>query len=548
MKKRILVAFALAALVLALLPAQVPPKRGGMLKMTPSKQGVLIKNFNPFSPASLDPTLGCIYESLLYFNQANGSANPWLAEKWQWSKDLREITFTLRQGVKFNDGSPMTADDVVYGAMLGKTNKALDMSGLWSDGLQAVTASGNTVTFKFDDINVTTLEKFGAMYVLPKAIWSKVADPVTWTGNVNPVGTGAFMLDPASFNEQSYRIVRNPNYWQMGTDGKPLPYIDGIQYVSTTNEQIAFKLMNGEYDWAAYSLPNADEYVKADPENNKYWFPEGNLVFLYMNNLREPFNNENVRKAFAMAISPRDITRKMSPRPVPANMSAVKKSFSDVAKSGMAKYDIKFDVAKAKKTLEAEGYKLNSKGIYEKGGKALSFKLYVPTDWTDWIGASETICGMLKEIGVDATIIQAAWPDPYQTSLENGDYELAINFISTGSNPQYMFNRWLHSSKFAPLGQKAPVFSNMRYKNADIDANLTEYRSEPDPTAQKKYLSAIVEQFMKDAPCVPLFFNPTWFEYTTKNFVGWPSEDDPYAWPVVPGMQKAPILLRLQKK
>ncbi len=547
--KRKLVAL---ALVLAFVCTQglfaQAPARGGILKMTPSKQGVLPKNFNPFSPAVLESALGCIYESLLYFNNANGTANPWIAEDWKWSSDLKEISFTVRSGIKFNDGSALTADDVVFSAMLGKGNKALDMSGLWSEGLESVVAEGNKVTFKFSKVNVTTLEKFGGLFIVPKAIWSKVADPITWTGNDNPVGSGPFIFDPTSFNEQSYKLVRNPNYWQKGTDGKPLPYIDGIQYVSTTNEQIAFKLMNGEYDWAGYSLPNADAYVAADPANNKYWFPEGNLVFLYLNNLRAPFDNANVRKAFAAAVSQRDITRKMSPSPVPADMTAVKKSFSAIAADAKSKYNITYDKTKARKLLEGEGYKLNSRGIYEKDGKALSFKLYVPTDWTDWIGAAETVATMLKDVGIEAIITQSAWPVPFQTSLETGDYDMAVSFITTGTTPYYQFNRWLYSANYAALGQKATIFSNMRYKHPDIDKNLEAYRSEPNPDKQKAYMSAIVSQFMQDTPCVPLFFNPTWFEYTTKNFVGWPNADDPYAWPSVIGMQKMPILLSIHKK
>jgi len=547
MKKRIVA----LALLLALVSAQAifaeTPARGGILRMTPSKQGVLPKNFNPFSPAALESAVGCIYETLIYFNNADGTANPWIAESWQWSGDLKEITFTIRPGVKFNDGSALTADDVAFSAMLGKTNKALDMSGLWSEGLESVTASGNKVAFKFSAVNVTTLEKFGGLFVVPKAVWSKVQDPLTWTGNDTPVGSGPFMLDPASFNEQAYKLVRNPSYWQKGADGKPLPYIDGIQYISTTNEQIAFKLMNGEYDWAGYSLPNVDAYVAANPDN-KYWFPEGNLVFLYMNNLKAPFDNPNVRKAFAAAISQRDITRKMSPSPVPADMTAVKKSFSAIAADGKAKYNIAYDKTKARKLLEGEGYKLNAKGLYEKNGKELSFKLYVPTDWTDWIGAAETVASMLKDIGVEAVITQSAWPVPFQTSLETGDYDMAVSFITTGTTPYYQFNRWLYSANYAGLGEKAKVFSNMRYKNADIDKNLEAYRSEPNAEKQKAYMSAIVSQFMKDTPCVPMFFNPTWFEYTTRNFVGWPSADDPYAWPSVIGMQKMPILLAIHKK
>jgi peptide/nickel transport system substrate-binding protein len=547
MKKRILVIAVLLALAATLAFAQAP-KRGGILNMTPAKQGALVQNFNPFSPASLETSVGCFYETLIYFNMVNGSANPWLAESWAWSKDLKTITFTIRSGVKYNDGSAMTVDDVVYSALLGKDNKALDLSGLWSEGLQTVTATGNKVSFTFADVNVTTLEKFGSLIVVPKSIWSKVDDPLTWTGNLNPVSTGPFMLEAGSFNEQSYKLVRNPYYWQKGKDGKPLPYIDGIQFVTTTNEQVGFKLMAGEYDWAAYSLPSIEDYVKADPQHNKYWFPEGNLVFLYLNNLKAPFDNVQVRKAIAAAISQRDITRKMSPSPVPATMSGVKSTFSDIARAAMAKYDIKRDVNKAKKALEAQGYKLNSRGLYEKAGKVLSFNLYVPTGWTDWVGAAETVAAQLKDIGIEAIITQAAWPDPYQFALEKGDWDMAISFITVGSTPHTEFTRWVHSSRFAPLGEKALTFSNMRYKNAVIDRNLDAYRSEPNPARQKQYMAAVVEQFMKDTPSVPLFFNPTWFIYNTRNFVGWPSPEDPYAWPIVTGMQKTPILLRLQKR
>lgn len=546
MKKRVLLVVALALLAVTLGFSQAP-KRGGIMKMTPAKQGVLVQNFNPFSPASLESTVGGFYETLIYFNLANGSANPWLAEKWAWSKDLKTITFTIRSGVKFNDGSALSVDDVLYSAMLGKESKALDLSGLWAEGLQTVVATGNELSFTFADVNVTTLEKFGSLVVVPKAVWSKV-DPLTWTGNMNPVSTGPFMLEPSSFNEQSYKLVRNPYYWQMGTDKKPLPYIDGIQFVSTTNEQVGFKLLAGEYDWAGYALPNIEDYVKADPEHNKYWFPEGNLVFLYLNNGKAPFDNVAVRKAIAQGISQRDITRKMTPSPAPATMSAVKSTFSDITKGGMAKYDIKRDVGKAKKALETLGYKLNAKGIYEKAGVELSFKLYVPTGWTDWVGAAETVAGQLKEIGVEAIITQAAWPDPYQFALEKGEWDMAISFITVGSTPHTMFTRWVASAAYAPVGEKAKVFSNMRYKNALIDEKLAAYRSEPDPARQKEYMATVVEQFMMDTPSVPLFFNPTWYIYTTRNFTGWPSPEDPYAWPIVNGMQKTPILLRLQKR
>jgi peptide/nickel transport system substrate-binding protein len=552
MRKRILLALSVAVLLVAGLGAEMI-KRGGVVNATSNKQGVLAKNFNPFSAAALEATTGCLYEALIFVNQATATPNPWLAEKWTWAKDLKSITFTIRSGVKFSDGTPMTPDDVVFSCMLGKDNKALDNTGLWSEGLQSVVASGNKVTFAFKDVNVTALEKFGALYVVPKAIWSKVADPVNWTNGDNPVATGPFVVDPASFSEQAYKLVRNPNYWQKGADGKPLPYIDGVQYLVTTNEQVGFNLIADKYDWACYLLPNIDAYVQADPANHKYWFGEGNLVYLYMNNLKAPFDDINVRKAIAMGISQRDITRKMVPSPVPANQSAVKAGFASFAKAGMATYDIKRDVAKAKKILEAAGYKLNSKGIYEKNGQALSFKVVVPTDWTDWVGAAETIGGQLKEIGVETIVSQEAWPDPFQSNLQMGNTDMAFNISVTGSNPYYQFNRWLNSAGYAPIGTNNNTYWNMRYRDASIDKNLAAFRSEPDAKKQAAYMSAIIEQFMKDTPCVPLFFNPNWFEYSTKKFVGWPTAEDPYSWPStatggILGMQKGVIFLHLHQK
>jgi len=552
-KRQILVLMVICALFAAVGPCFAAPKRGGIVKATSNKQGVLTRNFNPFSSSSLESTTGCIYESLIYFNSANGSANPWLAEKWQWAKDLKSITFQIRKGVKFSDGSPMTADDVVYSIMLGKDNKALDVSGLWAEGLQDVSVSGDKVTFTFKDVNVTALEKFGALYVVPKAIWSKVQDPVTWTNGDNPVGTGPFVLDSASFSEQSYKLNRNPNYWQKGSDGKALPYVDGVQFIVTTNEQVGFNLIADAYDWACFMVPNIDEYVKANPKTHKYWFGEGNLVYIYMNNLSAPLDNVNVRKAIAMGISQRDVTRKMNPSPVTANMSALKATYTSLGKDAMAKYNVKYNPNQAKKLLEKEGYRLNSKGIYEKDGKALSFKIVAPADWTDWVGAAETVCSQLKEIGVEAVVTQETWPDPWQTNLELGNTQMAISWAVTGTNPYYEFNRWLNSVNYAPIGTKNNAFYNMRYKNADIDQWLTAYRSEPDTKKQNAYISKIVTQFMKDTPCVPLFFNPNWFEYTETNFIGWPTEKNPYAWPAMSsggaaGMQKGVIFLHLSKK
>src|SRR5580704_7421159 len=105
-----------------------------------------------FSPLNTTYTLlsvGFIYEPLVFVNPLqNGKTTPMLATSWAWGAGNKTLTFTIRQGVKWSDGTPMTAADVAYTFNLIKKNPALDLTGVWSV-LSSVTASGNTVTMTF---------------------------------------------------------------------------------------------------------------------------------------------------------------------------------------------------------------------------------------------------------------------------------------------------------------------------------------------------------------------------------------------------------------
>jgi peptide/nickel transport system substrate-binding protein len=85
----------------------------------------------------------------------------------------------------------------------------------------------------------------------------------------------------------------------------------------------------------------------------------------------------------------------------------------------------------------------------------------------------------------------------------------------------------------------------MRYKNPTIDKALDQYKRETEKPIQDELMMTAVEQFMKDLPSVPLFFNPVWFEYNTLRFVGWPNADNPYAMPRPGGMHKLPVLFNI---
>ncbi|NMB02840.1 MAG: ABC transporter substrate-binding protein [Firmicutes bacterium] len=524
-------------------------RRGGIVKVTEGRQGVLVKNFNPFSPNALQTTLGHFYETLLVSNNYTGQILPWLAKGYEWGEDLTTLTLFLEENVYWNDGEKFDADDVLFTFNLAKSNAALDRSGIWQQGLLAVEKLDDyTVRLTFDSVNVPILTRVAEVYMVPEHIWAHIENPSEWTGNENPVGTGPFMFVDGSFSEFSYSLTRNPNYWQIGADGQPLPYIDGVQYIGATgNEQAAMKIINGEVDWGGYFIANIDQlYVAANPEHNHYWLPEGNIVYLSLNNDVEPFNNANVRRAVAMAIDQEEITMIMDSGAQPADSSGVKRGFLHWVSDEARALDPGFDPAGAIALLEAEGYRRNSAGIMEKDGVELSFDLYVPTGWSDWIIATDVISEQLAAIGINARVAQRAWPSPFMDNLINGDYQMSMGYATSGSSAFFQSDNILHSRHYAPVGQAAASHSQVRYRNPIVDEALDAFRRSTDSEEQAELMSKVIYEFMKDTPMVPLFFNPVWFQYSTRNFTGWPNADNPYVDPQAAGMGKMLIFLNLQ--
>ena len=100
-------------------------------------------DFSPFNGSDTLLSVGFVYETLAYDNPLqSGKTTPMLASSWQWGAGNKSITFTIRKGVKFSDGTPMSAADVVYTFNLLKKYPALDLTGVWSV-LSSVSQSGS---------------------------------------------------------------------------------------------------------------------------------------------------------------------------------------------------------------------------------------------------------------------------------------------------------------------------------------------------------------------------------------------------------------------
>ena len=197
---------------------------GGTLVVDPSPVQSWVDTFNPaFSGGNTYGALGLIYESLIQFNGETGKATPWLATKWGWSNHNKTLWFKIRTGVKWNDGQPFTAADVLFSGQEAIKYPAFDGKSGMDPYVTSVSQSGDVVNFHLNQVNTTLLYYIGQFLpILPQHIWSSISNPITYPDS-NPVGTGPYMLD--SFSSEQYVLKANPNYWQTG-----LPYVSKLSF------------------------------------------------------------------------------------------------------------------------------------------------------------------------------------------------------------------------------------------------------------------------------------------------------------------------------
>ena len=509
--------------------------RGGSVTLVPSPKGPWTVNFNPLISGnnSLPGTQGMIYETLLYFNRIDGSVHPWLASSYTWSSDATSLTFKLRPGVKWSDGQPLTSADVLFTLNLSKQYPSLDLNSLWQviQSVSAPDAQTVVVTFKHPAAPMLWYVA-GQTYIVPQHIWQSMGDP-TLSTNDHPVGTGPFELK--SFNSQLYVLARNPSYWQPGK-----PYIDELRYPAyTSNTSADLLLSEGQVDWTGLFTPEIQQtYVNRDPAHNHYWFPPADVVMLYLNTAKAPFNQVAVRQAISAAIDREQIykTAEVGYEPVANPTGLILPNESKYLDAQYASAAYKHDIAQAAVMLEKAGFHKGQDGIYVNAqGNRLAFKLNVVSGWTDWVTASQIMANNLKAAGMDVSVNAVSF-NQYISALSQGTFDTSISWTSPGPTPYFLYNALLNSSNTASVGAQAT--SNFeRWNDPATDRLLAQYAGSIDPTVQQQALAGLQQIMVNQVPSIPLVYGATWYEYNTSRFVGWPDQAHPYA---VPAPYSAP--------
>jgi peptide/nickel transport system substrate-binding protein len=496
---------------------------GKTLVMESSPETAITQAFNPFVPTQAAYGMGAtglIYEPLIQFDLASPPTYyPWLATAYAWSNGGKAITFTIRTGVKWNNGTPFTAADVAFTFNLLKSNTAINLDGL---AISSVSTSGNTVTLTFPTSQYTNLEEIAGTGIVPQAIWSKVGNPATYT-DPDPVGTGPFMLE--SFTPQGFTLKQNPYYWQASSLKVPKVFFP----VYTSNTGALTALFSGAIDWTGNFIPGLQKnFVDTNPSEHGYWEAAGGTNSLIPNLNKWPTNQLAVRQAISAAIDRTTIASEGEAgleNPVLNATGLTLPTFSawsapvasmTVSATGSA--------AAAEAILTKAGYTKGSNGFFEKGGKTVSLTIVDPAAYTDYAEDDSIVAGDLRAAGIDATfdgLAVTAW----DTDVADGNFQLTSHWSNGGLTPYNMYDGWLNSA--LATGSNA-TGDYERLNDPALNADLATLAGASTTAEQTADLVPLEMYVAQNLPVIPTTTASEWFEYNSQNYTGWPSQSNPY--------------------
>lgn len=537
---------ALGAAVAALATSiTAEPEKGGTLTV-PIITTAFTESFNPYTD-NANTVSGLVFEPLAVVNTMQDETHYRLAERYEYADDNQSITYTLRNDLKWSDGEPLNADDLVYTFRLAEEVPMYDMAGVLASGRVTGVTKINDRQVRFDLARAdTTIHWDLHTYMpLPKHVWEQADDVETFT-NSEAVGSGA-VTEINYVRPQQMELCRNPNFFM---DGRP--YLDCIRYRAfNDNGQIQPALMRDEIDWGSNFIADIDQtYVANDPENHHYWYPANDAIHIYLNTNREPFDNLHFRQAMSVAIDREAIVELAAygyptVNDFPGGIGHYFEPFMSDKVQEEHGWLGQYNPDKARELLDDAGYvDANGDGFRNlPDGSELEFDILVVNGWTDWVQTVQMVSEYLEEIGIQANVRAVEW-GVYDSSLTESEYDAAINWSLIGANPIQTFNEYFHTSRIGQIWHAGHGIHSERVD--ELIDNFGTLSSEAEQQATLNELQAFTAE---NLPFIPVFSNPTWFQYSTSRVAGWPNEEDPYIHPVFyDAGKKAVIFSRLYQQ
>ncbi len=442
-------------------------------------------------PDNLDPMLSAatdtssvmmnVFEGLLAFNQ-KGEFMPGLAESYTISDDELTYTFTLREGVLFHNGDPLTVNDVVY-----TYEKLAGLSG--GEPLSSTLAAVLDHVETADEKTVSLVLKQKDAGFLSKAIISiskeGYADNAT-----HPIGTG-----PYKFVEyipgQKVVLEKNEAY---STLAERTPDIDRVEFIVMTDENARLMgLKSGSLDIAGIGSENIEAL---GGEFNILEGPQNMVQILGLNNLVEPLNDLRVRQAIAYAVDKDEIIDAVANGSGTRVDSFLSPSMAYYYNNNLNVYEQDFE--KSKELLAEAGYP-----------DGFTITVTIPSNYQFHVDTGQVLKDQLANVGINLEIQLVEWAQWLEGVYTNRDYETTIIGHSGKLDPNDFLNRFESN-----YGRNYFNFSNSDYDKLIADGIST---SKPE---ERKVFYDEAQQFLIDQAASIYIMDPSLVFAVAKNIEG----------------------------
>jgi peptide/nickel transport system substrate-binding protein len=510
-------------------------------------------NFNLIAQNAGSPEI--LYETLFMYNSMTNELVPLLAKDYIWNDDHTAMTVTLNPDAKWNDGTPVTAEDVAYTWTVHQKYATNEFS-YFKEFVEAVVALDETtveIQAKLRDDgnaqNPLLLEEYlPRVYVMQKAYLEKVeernnGDPEKIKTDVMEDTVTSAPYSVTFYSDQKLIATRNENYWGQADSmwGKlPTPkYIACIAYKDNAAVQVALEA--GEVDIADLYVPNVwnlweekglpiTTYITEEPYNISACMPT-----LFFNLERPGLDNVSVRRAIAMAIDYDQIRSNAMTNQSPSFqeyphslMNPTEGEQAMIDQDALKDVQIEGnDVAGANALLDEAGIlDTDGDGIRELNGQKLSFKIQCPSGWSDWSAAVEIVASAGKSIGIE---METYYPEKsvHINDYATGNFDMAMA-NSPGGSISSPWNRAYMLMSSSTNDMEINTVGNFgKYENAEVDELLSKIPQEQDEEKLREMYTRLSYIYLEDMPSVALMYRPnSWMVMNESVWTGYPLEGD----------------------
>ncbi|SFG07722.1 peptide/nickel transport system substrate-binding protein [Desulfotomaculum arcticum] len=456
--------------------------------------------YYPRGPGSRKTAL--IFDGLVTVD-AGEKVLPALAGDWQAGGDGLSYTFQLRPGVKWHDGRPFTAGDVVFSYEYAKRYppvSVIDFSGV----KKMAAVDDRTVAIELDQPDPNFLTGLTGLKIIPRHIWEQVTDPLNFVAPEAAVGTGPYMLTDYSKEHGTYRYEANEYFW--GSK----PRVKVIEFVPVSEDILAFE--QGEIDRISVT-PDILPRFENNPEYRVMQYETSWAYRLYFNMRQRPeLADQALRQALAYAIDRRELVEKVERGAAVAGNPGVLHPNNPLYNSGVPQYSC--DRQKAQDLLAGLGYQDAGGGVRSNSrGEKLSFTLLADEGSAR---LAELIKQQLALTGMEVNV-QVVDSKTRDARFLKGDFELCINGSGGGEDLK----------EVTGVGQARATSTTaavIGYQNPEVDRLYAAQEQETDPDKRRQLMAELQQIVAEELPKLTLYYRNTLAVHRPAVYDGWSGE------------------------